>query len=177
MKTASQQAQKTEKIKKAIPAIAAVSKTEISPIELTKQKDETEYLPLEFKKSGFLNKQIKRGNKAVIYEVSDNDGIVSYDVFLIKVSLPKIAFGKQYGTYEKWPGLTAYGVWAFCNSTFAGMHTEKALEAANAKFNFFETEDIDIPDDEDEDEDESEDEDTLDPEDDGRDKDDDLDTE
>ncbi len=166
---------KKDKIEKVIPAIATASK--IEAVDKSKHTDEMERLPLELKKSGFLNRQFKRGNKAVIYEVSDSAGIVSYDVFAIKVSLPKIAFGKQYGAYEKWPGLNAYGVWAFCYSTFAGMHTEKSLEAAVSKFNFFETENIDIPDDEDEDEDESEDEDTSDPEDDGRDKDEDLDTE
>jgi len=77
----------------------------------------------EIKKNGFIYKLFKRGEKALIYaqydkrDAEDGGGIsetpIAYEVFLSKISPPKIAFKKPYEAYEMFPGNGVFGIWAW----------------------------------------------------------------
>lgn len=75
----------------------------------------------EIKKNGFIYKLVKRGEKALIYaqcgkpdpKDPDSEKPWAYEVFLSKISTPKIAFKKQYEAYEMFPGNSVFGLWAW----------------------------------------------------------------
>lgn len=100
---------------------------------------ELELLPLSLKKNGYEYKQIKRGDHAAIYEARDPENenkIAFYETFEIRVSQPKIAFGKSYGAYEIFPGNGVFGMWAWCYG--AGSDQQRALNRATEKFDLLE---------------------------------------
>lgn len=75
----------------------------------------------EIKKNGFIYKLVKRGEKALIYaqcgkpdpKDPESEKPWAYEVFLSKISTPKIAFKKQYEAYEMFPGNSVFGLWAW----------------------------------------------------------------
>lgn len=75
----------------------------------------------EIKKNGFIYKFVKRGEKALIYAQCgkpdprdpESEKPWAYEVFLSKISTPKIAFKKQYEAYEMFPGNSVFGLWAW----------------------------------------------------------------
>ncbi len=98
-------------------------------------------LDAEIKKNGFLYKFVKRGKKSLIYSQHSKreegegfeDEPCCYEVFLSRISAPKIAFKKPYDAYEMFPGNSVFGIWAWAPST---------LERAEARFMFLETGEI-----------------------------------
>jgi hypothetical protein len=97
----------------------------------------------EFKKNGFMYKLVSRGEKALIYSQHNiENGITedvaqAFEVFVSKISAPKIAFKKQYEAYEMFPGNGVFGIWAWSCST---------LERAQIRFNALEKDDVEIED-------------------------------
>ena len=97
----------------------------------------------EIKKNGFIYKLFKRGEKTLIYaqhdkrDAEDGGGIsetpIAYEVFLSKISPPKIAFKKPYDAYEMFPGNGVFGIWAWTCST---------IERAEERFTNLEKGDI-----------------------------------
>lgn len=109
-------------------------------------------LEVEFKKNGFMYKLVKRGEKSLIYAQHNIEGTevdekpCAFEVFLSKISSPKIAFKKPYEAYEMFPGNGVFGSWAWACQT---------LDRAEARFVEFEkgtAEVIEVENDEDEDE-------------------------
>lgn len=85
--------------------------------------EEVKKLPIEFigkgEVKGFYFRQIKRGQKACLYEVTTQWNTVHYEIFEIRVFLtPKT---KQ--KYEAYPKANAFGVWAWTTSIY-----EKAVK-------------------------------------------------
>lgn len=79
-------------------------------------------LPTEFtgkgEVKGFQFRQLKRGQKACLYEVH-SDGKIHYEVFKIKIG--KIPKSDQ--LYEQYPKANSFGKWAWTNRDY-----EKAIE-------------------------------------------------
>lgn len=106
----------------------------------------------EIKKNGFIYKLVKRGEKTLIYgqynkmDAEDGGGIsetpIAYEVFLSKISAPKIAFKKPYDAYEMFPGNGVFGIWAWTFTTLGGSEQAKALEKAEKCFNGLEQADV-----------------------------------
>lgn len=92
-------------------------------------------LEKEYKKTGFIYRFQKRGEKAAIYEQLDRDSnnTVAFEVFLITPSRPMLYRGKEYEVQERYPGNSSFGLtaWAF---GLAGGKREAALELAERRF-------------------------------------------
>jgi hypothetical protein len=91
-----------------------------------------ELLPERIRRKGFFYDFVKRGEKAMIYKQTDveDDFIVAYEVFKIKVDQPKVVFGIQLNEREIFPANEDFGKWAWsCPS----------LERAEKKFQYLET--------------------------------------
>lgn len=84
--------------------------------------EEVKKLPQEFIGKGeiknFHFRQIKRGQKACLYEVTTQWNNVHYEVFEIRVFLTP----KTKEPYEAYPKANVFGVWAWTTSIY-----EKAL--------------------------------------------------
>ena len=96
-----------------------------------------ELLPERIRRKGFFYDFVKRGDKAMIYKQTDveDDFIVAYEVFKIKVDQPKVVFGIQLNEREIFPANEDFGKWAWsCPS----------LERAERKFQFLETLDEEV---------------------------------
>lgn len=74
-----------------------------------------ELLPEKIKRKGFVYELEKRGTKALIYrQIDDEDNIVvAYEVFKIKVDKPKVVFGIQLNEREVFPANEDFGKWAW----------------------------------------------------------------
>ena len=74
-----------------------------------------EILPEKIKRKGFFYELEKRGNKALMYrQIDDEDNIlVAYEVFKIKVDPPKVVFGIQLNEREVFPANEDFGKWAW----------------------------------------------------------------
>lgn len=68
---------------------------------------------------GFQFRQIKRGQKACLYEVTTQGNTTHYEVFEIRV----FQTPKTKEPYETYPKANAFGVWAWTTSIY-----EKALQ-------------------------------------------------
>lgn len=91
-----------------------------------------ELLPEKIKRKDFIYELEKRGTKALIYrQIDDEDNyIVAYEVFKIKVDKPKIVFGIQLNEREVFPANEDFGKWAWsCSSR----------ERAEQKFQYLES--------------------------------------
>ena len=91
-----------------------------------------ELLPERIRRKGFFYDFVKRGEKAMIYKQTDveDDFIVAYEVFKVKVDQPKVVFGIQLNEREIFPANEDFGKWAWsCPS----------LERALKKFEFLES--------------------------------------
>jgi len=105
----------------------------------------------EIKKNGFMYKLVKRGEKTLMYaqhileggEVNPNP--CAWEVFVSKISTPKIAFKKQYEAYEMFPGNGVFGSWAWsCQNTERAEERFQNLEKGIVEV-------VDVENDEDED--------------------------
>jgi len=76
-------------------------------------------LPEKIKRKGFIYELEKRGTKALMYrQIDDEDNIlVSYEVFKLKVDPPKLVFGIQLNEREVFPSNEDFGKWAWTFST------------------------------------------------------------
>jgi hypothetical protein len=91
-----------------------------------------ELLPERIRRKGFFYDFVKRGQKAMIYKQTDveDDFVVAYEVFKIKVDQPKVVFWIQLNEREIFPANEDFGKWAWsCHS----------LERAEVKFQYLET--------------------------------------
>lgn len=91
-----------------------------------------ELLPENIKRKGFFYELEKRGTKTLIYrQIDDEDNIiVGYEVFKIKVDKPKVVFGIQLNEREVFPANEDFGKWAWsCSSR----------ERAERKFQYLES--------------------------------------
>jgi hypothetical protein len=72
-------------------------------------------LPEKIKRKGFIYELEKRGTKALMYrQIDDEDNIlVSYEVFKLKVDPPKLVFGIQLNEREVFPSNEDFGKWAW----------------------------------------------------------------
>ena len=91
-----------------------------------------ELLPEKIKRKGFIYELEKRGTKSLIYrQVDDEDNlIVAYEVFKIKVDKPKVVFGIQLNEREVFPANEDFGKWAWSCSR---------RERAEQKFQYLES--------------------------------------
>jgi hypothetical protein len=91
-----------------------------------------ELLPENIKRKGFFYELEKRGTKTLIYrQIDDEDNIiVGYEVFKIKVDKPKVVFGIQLNEREVFPANEDFGKWAWSCST---------RERAEQKFQYLES--------------------------------------
>lgn len=78
-----------------------------------------ELLPEKIKRKGFFYELEKRGNKALMYrQIDDEDNVlVAYEVFKIKVDQPKVVFGIQLNEREVFPANEDFGKWAWACTT------------------------------------------------------------
>lgn len=78
-----------------------------------------ELLPEKIKRKDFFYELEKRGNKALMYrQIDDEDNVlVAYEVFKIKVDPPKVVFGIQLNEREIFPANEDFGKWAWTCST------------------------------------------------------------
>jgi len=76
-------------------------------------------LPEKIKRKGFIYELEKRGNKALMYrQIDDEDNVlVAYEVFKIKVDPPKLVFGIQLNEREVFPANEDFGKWAWACSS------------------------------------------------------------
>jgi len=90
-----------------------------------------ELLPEKIKRKGFIYELEKRGTKSLIYrQIDDEDNIVvAYEVFKIKVDKPKVVFGIQLNEREVFPANEDFGKWAWSCS---------GRERAEQKFQYLE---------------------------------------
>ena len=67
------------------------------------------------KRKGFTYELEKRGTKALMYrQIDDEDNIlVAYEVFKIKVDPPKVVFGIPLNEREVFPANEDFGKWAW----------------------------------------------------------------
>jgi hypothetical protein len=74
-----------------------------------------ELLPERIKRKDFIYELEKRGEKALIYrQIDDEDNIlIAYEVFKIKVDQPKLVFGIQLNEREVFPANEDFGKWAW----------------------------------------------------------------
>ena len=72
-------------------------------------------LPKKIKRKGFIYELEKRGTKALMYrQIDDEDNIlVAYEVFKIKVDPPKVVFGIELNEREVFPANEDFGKWAW----------------------------------------------------------------
>ena len=72
-------------------------------------------LPEKIKRKGFTYELEKRGTKALMYrQIDDEDNIlVAYEVFKIKVDPPKVVFGIPLNEREVFPANEDFGKWAW----------------------------------------------------------------
>lgn len=91
-----------------------------------------ELLPEKIKRKGFIYELEKRGTKSLIYrQVDDEDNlVVAYEVFKIKVDKPKVVFGIQLNEREVFPANEDFGKWAWSCS---------GRERAEQKFQYLES--------------------------------------
>lgn len=91
-----------------------------------------ELLPEKIKRKGFIYELEKRGTKSLIYrQIDDEDNIiVAYEVFKIKVDKPKVVFGIQLNEREVFPANEDFGKWAWSCS---------GRERAEQKFQYLES--------------------------------------
>jgi hypothetical protein len=76
-------------------------------------------LPEKIKRKGFTYELEKRGEKALMYrQMDDEDNVlVAYEVFKIKVDPPKVVFGIPLNEREVFPANEDFGKWAWsCSS-------------------------------------------------------------
>jgi hypothetical protein len=75
-------------------------------------------LPEKIKRKGFTYELEKRGTKALMYrQIDDEDNIlVAYEVFKVKVDPPKLVFGIQLNEREVFPANEDFGKWAWACS-------------------------------------------------------------
>lgn len=90
-----------------------------------------ELLPERIRRKGFFYDFVKRGEKAMIYKQTDveDNFIVAYEVFKIKVDQPKVVFGIQLNEREIFPANEDFGKWAWSCAS---------LERADEKFKYLE---------------------------------------
>jgi hypothetical protein len=110
-------------------------------------------LPEKIKRKNFFYELEKRGTKALMYrQIDDEDNyLVGYEVFKIKVDSPKVVFGIQLNEREVFPANEDFGKWAWACST---------KEKADQRFQYLESlseeiqseEDLEVPSEEGEDE-------------------------
>lgn len=80
-------------------------------------------LPTEYKRSGFVHKQFRRGQFAFIYQVFNSEGeFTTYEVFkrlVSKAGMAKFGGGPEVfvPAKERKPNDESFGKWAFCAST------------------------------------------------------------
>lgn len=93
-------------------------------------------LPQFKKRNGYLFEQVVRGARAVVYSGSQAEGILKYEVFLIRVAKEyHPTWGDVIPAHEYFPSDEAFGVTAWT----WGIHTG-GLEYAMRKFNELENE-------------------------------------
>lgn len=112
-----------------------------------------ELLPEKIKRKNFFYELEKRGTKALMYrQIDDEDNyLVGYEVFKIKVDPPKVVFGVQLNEREIFPANEDFGKWAWACTT---------KERAEQRFQYLESlveesqskESLEIPSEEDVDE-------------------------
>lgn len=112
-----------------------------------------ELLPEKIKRKNFFYELEKRGTKALMYrQIDDEDNyLVGYEVFKIKVDPPKVVFGIQLNEREIFPANEDFGKWAWACTT---------KERAEQRFQYLESlveesqskETLEIPSEEDENE-------------------------
>lgn len=78
-----------------------------------------EYLPKEIRRKGFIYNLERRGEKSLIYSQTDveDNYIVAYEVFRIRVDKPKVVFGIELGEREVFPANEDFGKWAWTYPT------------------------------------------------------------
>ena len=78
-----------------------------------------ELLPEKIKRKNFFYELEKRGTKALMYrQIDDEDNyLVGYEVFKIKVDPPKVVFGIQLNEREIFPANEDFGKWAWACTT------------------------------------------------------------
>jgi hypothetical protein len=88
-------------------------------------------LEKQIRKNGFIYTLQKKGKRAYVYEqyCPENDKIVGWEVFQIKVDKPKVVFGVELGEREIFPGNEDFGKWAWSYSS---------LERVEEKYQYLE---------------------------------------
>lgn len=91
-----------------------------------------EKLPLEYKKNSLIYKQIKRGEKAVMYLITDpeNDNAkVGVEVYVIKVEMNRRFKDIVYPPCEPLPSNTEFGTRAWCFGHYNQVGADKRFQA------------------------------------------------
>lgn len=83
-------------------------------------------LPLKLRKSGHDYTQVQRGEKSCIYEQRFCGKLISYEVFIIKITPEKELNGKLIEVREKFPNNEAFGTWAWAITSW-----DRALKRFN----------------------------------------------
>ena len=92
------------------------------------------------RKNGYDYELFKRCDNVAIYKQmenyqQENEFIVAYEVFQVKIRKDKTIKGSFIEGGEVFPSNEDFGKHAWCYSTFNSTNNEKALENANNKYN------------------------------------------